>query len=179
MTFADTARAAASGSERRSWLRRLADSLPGFGLCLGGSAVWAAAMAGSVAAQLALSGWQTPVAIASVAAIFAVGGAVAFPLAFTAAGFFCHRRLEGRLAAALLAFTIVTIGCTATVYVLDYRRYYAEWHGDPFTARWIVEFAYTVAGALGQFAITGVRLYFPFGFVALLLISLWFARRTG
>jgi hypothetical protein len=179
VTLADTASAVASGTGRQSLLRRLLASLPSIGLCLAGSAIWATAMAASAAARLELSGWQTPEAIAAVAAVFATGGALAFPLAFTAAGLFGHRRFEGRMALTLLAFTVVTIGCTALVYALDYRRYYSEWHGDPFTSRWLVEFAYTVAGAFGQFAITGIRMYFPFGFALLLLVSFWFARRTG
>ena len=177
MTFAHAASAEAPDSGRRSRPRRLTASLPGLGLCLAGSALWAAAMAGSAAAKLVLSGWQTPMAIVAVAAVYAGGGALAFPLAFTAAGLFRSRRFEGRMALALLAFTIATIGCTALVYALDYQRYTGDSQGTPFTEPWLVELAYTLVGALGQFAIAGVRLYFPFGFVAILLVSVWFARR--
>jgi hypothetical protein len=35
-----------------------------------------------------------------------------------------------------------------------------------------------VAAAFYQFAVIGLRLYFPFGVVALLAASAWFARRA-
>jgi hypothetical protein len=177
MTFTGLASAVASATVPQSLVRRFAASLPGLGLCLAGSVAWAMAMAGSAAADLAFSGWQSPESIMRVAAVFGAGGALAFPIAFTAAGLLRSGRFESRFAAALLAFTIATSGCTALVYALDYRHAYSEWHGDPLSAQWAVEFAYTVAGALGQFALSGIRLYFPIGFAGLLGVSAWFARR--
>ena len=177
MTLAGLASAVASETGRRSLVERLVAGMPGLGVCVVGSLAWAAAMAAGVSAHLMLAGWLTPEAILRVATVHAAGGLLAFPIAYTAAGLFRERPAETRMAAALLAFTFATIACTAAVYALEYRRYYAEWHGDPFTARWAVEFAYTVAGALGQFAISGIRMYFPFGFAALLVVSAWFARR--
>ena len=177
MTVTGLASAIASRTRRQSLARRLVGSMPGLALGFGGSIVWAVAMAAGVAASLLLSGWQTPGAILQVAVVYAAGGALAFPLAFTTAGLLGGRLVEQRLAGALLAFTVITIGCTALVYAIDYCRY--EWHGDPFTTGWAVEVASTIAGALGQFAISGIRMYFPMGFAALLLVSLWFAPRTG
>ena len=40
------------------------------------------------------------------------------------------------------------------------------------------QFVFTTRGALIQFAVLGVRLFFPLGFVALFVASLWFARST-
>ena len=67
---------------------------------------------------------------------------------------------------------------TGGLYALDYRAYYAEWHADTFTRIWFLQFAHTIAAALYQFAVLGLRLFFPVGFAALLVASFWFARRA-
>ena len=43
---------------------------------------------------------------------------------------------------------------------------------------WFLQFTHTIAAALYQFAVLGLRLFFPFGFVALFVASFWFARRV-
>ena len=42
--------------------------------------------------------------------------------------------------------------------------------------RWISGIVFTVAAGVYQFAVLGIRLFFPVGFGALLGASLWFAR---
>ena len=53
-------------------------------------------------------------------------------------------------------------------------------NGTPTRSRriWFLQFAHTIAAALYQFAVLGLRLFFPVGFVALLVASFWFARRA-
>lgn len=111
--------------------------------------------------------------------MFAGGAAIAFPVGYSAAQFIAGpQRFEVRFAAAFLAFTAVTISITAAFYVFDYRDYYATWHANALTITWAYQQVFTTAGALVQFAFSGVRLYFPVGFIALLAASFWFARRA-
>lgn len=111
--------------------------------------------------------------------MFAAGAAIAFPIGCAVAQFIAGpRRFEVRFAAAFLAFTTATIAVTAAFYVFDYRDYYATWHADALTITWAYQQIFTTAGALVQFAFSGIRLYFPVGFLALLAASYWFARRV-
>lgn len=166
-----------------AWWRRTAArlrrSLPSWRVAAAGAALWAVAMAASAAIGLLADGWQSPAKIATVAAMFAAGAAIAFPIGCAVAQFIAGpHRFEVRFAAAFLAFTTVTIAVTAAFYVFDYRDYYATWHADALTITWAYQQIFTTAGALVQFAFSGVRLYFPVGFLALLTASFWFARRA-
>ncbi len=59
------------------------------------------------------------------------------------------------------------MGATTAIYALDYRSYYAQWHESVFTWTWLIQFAFTTAGATLQFAVSGLPLYFPLGFAGL------------
>lgn len=141
--------------------------------------LWGAAMGASALLVLLLENWETPQKIRTVAALFALGGAIAFPFGLILARFLSYRRQrETAFAIALLSLAAATIAMTAGFFALQYREYYAEWHADAFTRIWFLQFAHTVAAALYQFAVLGLRLFFPLGFVALLVGSFWFARRA-
>ena len=77
-----------------------------------------------------------------------------------------------------MSLAVATVAVTAGFFALQYRDYYAEWHAEAFTRIWFLQFAHTLAAALYQFAVLGLRLFFPLGFVALLVASFWFARRA-
>ena len=140
---------------------------------------WGIAMGASALLMLVLENWETPQKIRTVTALFALGGAVAFPLGLILARFLSYRRRrETALAAALLSLAFATVGVTAGLIALQNRDYYAQWHADTFTRIWFLQFAYTIAAALYQFSVLGLRLFFPLGFVALIAASLWFARRA-
>jgi hypothetical protein len=133
-------------------------------------------MGASSAVRLWLREWATPSALWAVVALFAAGGALAFPVGLYLARLVAPRRREGRFAATFLAFAVATLGLTSGLYVLVYRTYYATWHADAFSVTWIYQQVFTTAGALAQFAGLGLRLYFPVGFVALLVAAWWFSR---
>ncbi len=157
------------GASRRS---------PSLATHLVGAALWAAVMGLSPVACLWVRGWLQSSSIEAVGLVYAIGGGLAFPPALR----ICYRGardrgFEGRFAWAFLIFTATTILVTAVVYALDYRSYYAAWHDDALTKTWLIQFGFTTAGALAQFAVTGIRLYFPIGFIGLLAASLWFARQ--
>lgn len=136
-------------------------------------------MGGSALAMLMLAEWQTLYKIRVVAVFYALGGALAFPFGlFLARLVSAGMRRETAFAAMLLSLAVATMAVTAGLFSLQYRSYYAQWHADAFTRIWFLQFVFTVAAALYQFAVLGLRLYFPIGFVALLAVSAWFARRA-
>lgn len=167
----------AEGGLTRRLLLRLRRSFPPLATALVGSAGWALVMAASATTTLWTSGWETPEKYLAIALLFAVGAALAFPLGFTAARFVSSgKSAETVFAAAFLGFSLATVGVTAVIFSLDYRQYYATWHDEFLTIRWMFELFFTTAGALVQFAVFGMRLFFPIGFVALFLVSIWFVR---
>lgn len=170
----------AGGGPRLRRLRaRLRASLPSIGTALGGGVVWALAMAATASLGLYGEGWQNVEKARAVLVIYMAGAFVSFPLALWGATFASlGRSREVAFAAAFLALATLTIGITAAVYALDYRHYYVQWHADPFTAPWTLQFVFTVGGALYQFAVLGLRLYVPLGLAALFAASLWFALRA-
>ncbi|CAN7423199.1 hypothetical protein [Aminobacter sp. LjRoot7] len=159
--------------------RKLGQALPSLRLAILGAAVWGFAMGASAFLTLLLDHWETPVRVRAVVMLFALGGAVAFPIGWTLARLLsCHRGRETAFAAAFISLGVVTIGLTALFYALQYRAYYAEWHAAPFTITWAFQFVFTGLVALYQFAVLGLRLYFPGGFVALFAAAAWFASRS-
>lgn len=156
----------------------MSGALPPLLPTLGGALLWGIAMAASALGVLLFGDWETPQKIRTVTALFALGGAVAFPLALILARFLAYRRQrEVAFAVAFLSFASATACVTGGFFALQYREYYAEWHADAFTRIWFLQFVHTIAAALYQFAVLGLRLFFPIGFAALLVASFWFARR--
>ena len=170
-------RSAGAGRRGRA-IAAIRAAAPTWPVALAGSAAWACLMAASAAGGVSLSGWQTTAKITEVTLVFAVGGFLAFPLGLIAAGLLSHNaRPEPRFAAAFLALAFATIVLTAGVYAMQYRFYYARWHADAFTPTWMLQFLVTTMVAYLQFAVSGVRLYFPIGFLSLFIAAAWFARR--
>ncbi len=169
-----------STAKHSSWLAgALSGAMPPLLPTVGGAVLWGAAMGASALMVLVLENWETPQKIRIVTVLFALGGTLAFPVGLVLARFLSHRRRrETAFAAAFLSFAFVTACVTGGLFALQYREYYAEWHAEPFTRIWFLQFVHTIAAALYQFAVLGLRLFFPFGFVALLVVSLWFARRA-
>jgi hypothetical protein len=141
--------------------------------------LWGIAMGASALLVLVIENWETPQKIRTVTALFALGGAAAFPLGLILARFLSYRRQrETAFAVAFLSLAFATAAVTGGLFALQYRDYYSQWHADTFTRIWFLQFTHTIAAALYQFAVLGLRLFFPFGFVALLAVSFWFARRV-
>jgi hypothetical protein len=178
-TAAAPAPASPAGCGRAGRLAlRLRRSLPPLSATLAGAAFWAFTMTASALLALWEHGWQTPQKYGTIALLFASGAVLAFPLALLLARF-CSlgRPAETAFASMFVALSLSTVGITAGLFALDYRRYYATWHEDVLTITWVFQLVFTTAGALVQFAVLGMRLFMPVGFAGLFLASLWFARR--
>jgi hypothetical protein len=139
--------------------------------------VWSAAMAASAATGMVGDGWHDARRVAVVASIFAVGGLIALPVAaWLFARMSGARSLEGRLALALLCVGSATAAATAGVYAIVNLVINVEWTGIGLTRAFAMELVITVLSAFAQFAITGAALFFPGGFLCLLIAAAWFAR---
>jgi hypothetical protein len=140
---------------------------------------WAIVAGASALINLDLTGWETPDKFAVVVALFAIGGAAAFPASYFVASFLSvGRGREAAFAAMFACLMAATVGLTACLFAFVYRLYYAQWHAPAFTYIWTLELVFTAAAAIYQFAVLGVRLYFPIGFMALFAASFWFARQS-
>ncbi|TPI28372.1 hypothetical protein FJ414_27410 [Mesorhizobium sp. B3-1-6] len=135
-------------------------------------------MGASALANLLLAAWETPDSIRFVALLYGLGGGLAFPVGLMLARLVsCDRLWETAFAAAFVSLLAATLAFTGGLFALQYRSYYAEWHASAFTLTWAFESAFTMLTALYQFVVLGLRLYFPLGFAALVVASIWFARQ--
>ena len=167
---------------RLSLKRRLAAhfrrSLPPLATTLVGSACWALVMTATALLTIWTYGWQTPQKYGTIALLYAFGAALAFPPGLMLARFAAlGRSIETAFASMFLALSLSTVGMTAALFALQYRQYYAAWHADFLTITWGFQLVFTALTALVQFAVLGTRLFFPLGFFALFLASLWFVRQ--
>lgn len=109
--------------------------------------------------------------------IYWAGGAAAWLVALPLARLTARRRsVETRFAAHFALLSLGTVLCTAFVFAMDYRVFYAQWH-QPFGTRiWMFQFLFTSAGATYQFLVMGLGLYLPAGLPVLAGASLWLAK---
>ena len=156
---------------------RFARSLPSSVEIFAGGIIWAIAMATSATVGILLLDWETSAKIETVAVLYGLGGALSFPVGLFAARLLAlGRSAEVAFAAAFLSLATATVAITGLIFAFDYRTYYAEWHADTGSITWVFQLVFTTLAALYQFAVLGVRLLFPIGFVALFAASIWFAR---
>ncbi len=143
-----------------------------------GASLWAAVLAASAAAWLEINGRFGTSQWRAVVAVFAIGGLIAFPAGLFAARIVAAKGGARRFAAAFLCLGAASALGVAFVFSMQYRQYYAQWH-EPFpTIPWFFQLAFTGAGSVYQFAVLGMRMFFPLAFVALFAFSLWHARRA-
>nr|WP_195179790.1 hypothetical protein [Mesorhizobium sp. INR15] len=147
-------------------------------VALVGALLWAAAMGASALVNLWSDAWETPEKIRFVSLLYAAGGALGFPAGLYLARLVSlGRQWEVALAAAFVCLLAATLAFTGGLFALQYRSYYAEWHAPAFTPTWGFQLVFTTLTALYQFVVLGIRLYFPLGFAALAVASVWFARQ--
>ena len=153
-------------------------ALPSVRTALVGALLWGLAMGASALVNLLRDDWETPEKIRFVTLLYAAAGALAFPVGLFLARLLSRgRHWEVVLAATFVCLLVATLAFTGGLFALQYRSYYAEWHAPAFTLQWAFELVFTMLTALYQFVVLGIRLYFPLGFAALALISIWFARQ--
>ncbi|MCZ7450397.1 hypothetical protein O8B93_22700 [Agrobacterium rhizogenes] len=83
-----------------------------------------------------------------------------------------------RFAAACLAIVFFTLAVAAALFAFEYRIFYAQWHAPAFSRIWFFQQLFTSLGAVYQFAIFGLGLYFPFAALPLLAAGAFLCRRA-
>lgn len=134
-------------------------------------------MAGCACLSLVMQGRAQSFHLERLLAVYWAGGVAAWLIALPLARLAARRRgVETRFAAHFVLLSLGTILCTAFVFAMDYRHFYAQWH-HPFGTRiWLFQLLFTSAGAAYQFLVMGLRLYLPAGLPVLAGASLWLAR---
>ena len=156
---------------------KIAASAPTFAEAAFGSALWAAAIAGSAGFELWLAGWKSTDQAVFLVGFFAAGAFLAFAPAIWIGRLLSRGRVDAGFAATLLALMVLTIGLTAFFYAMQYRLYYAMWHDHDLTVRFVFQFVFTTLSAIYQFLVLGLRLLLPTGFLALIAAAWWNATR--
>ncbi len=156
---------------------RFAASLPPAGQWWGGAVAWALAMAASFLLSTTLFGRASGSHVATLTALYALGGLLGWTVAVPLIRFSGHGRTAPTVFSAwFLLLGITTIAATSALFALQYRLFYAHWHA-PFPSRiWVYQFIFTSASALYQFAVLGLRHFLPTAFVLLLALGILMAR---
>lgn len=144
-----------------------------------GALVWA--VCSSVAAAIGLyvrNRLETDHA-ADIIMLFFAGGLFGWLLAMAALHFLpASAALPLRFAAACLAIAFFTLAVAAAFFAFEYRIFYAQWHAPAFSRIWFFQQLFTSLGAIYQFCILGLGLYFPFAIVPLLPAGAILCRRA-
>lgn len=110
--------------------------------------------------------------------LFALGGALAYPPGLLVARFLSgNQHGERAFAAMLLSFGVCTAGITGLCYVVIHSVRHVDWQPGGSAEIWAFRIAFTILGALYEFAALGMRMYVPIGLAALFIVAAWHARR--
>ena len=170
---------AEGGAARRSKTGRLAASIPAASTVITGSAIWGAAMA--IAAVVGLY-WRDGLIIHSrlaVISLFFYGPAVGFAPGLMLSELICGK--AGRITRFIIGTIILTLAthtATAAIFALQYRVFYAHWHAEFPSITWCYQFVGTSIGAVYQFTVDSLYIYFPVAPLLFVALGLWFARRA-
>ncbi len=142
------------------------------------SCLWAAAMMLSAAISLYMLERVVERKSELLVTFFGLGGLIAFLIVTLLFRWVPGRWRKGqRFAAAFIGLSLATIGITALIFALHFRAYFAEWHDDHLSIRLAFETTFTIAAAIYQFLVLGLRLYLPLAVIALLGASWAFATK--
>jgi hypothetical protein len=142
------------------------------------SVLWASAMMTSAIFNLFLLERASDKNTILLVLFFGLGALLAFPLTVTVMRWIpTSWRYGQRFALSFLTLMLLTIGFSAFIFALQFRIYYAQWHDDEYSRRFMFETVFTILSAVYQFLVLALRLYLPFGLLALLGASWGFATK--
>jgi hypothetical protein len=141
--------------------------------------VWALAMAAAGASSLLWTrGWAPDAQAKLLIGMFAAGGFCGYLAARLLLGVVpAHWTATRRFSAAFILIGAGTVGFTALFYSLEFLNYFSRWHDDHASKRLLFETVFTILSACYQFLVLGLRLYIPFGLLALAVASWGYAQR--
>jgi hypothetical protein len=159
------------------FFRHVWNSRPSFFETAETALIWGAVVPFCMLADYFLWRHMAPPSASRVAIIFGLGAAFAAPVAFWLAKIIGQKNINSAFAATFVLLSIGTLGLTALIFAFDFWLYFSQWHGEVFSGLWTNQFVFTFASAIYQFLVSGLRLYLPFGLIALVLASMWASRR--
>lgn len=118
-------------------------------------------------------GYGIQAQVISIAAIYFGGGLLAFVPTLFVVNFLAPRPGIARIVVMGVLLSLATIIMTSGVMALVFRSYFSQWHAPFLTRSWMWQQLFTVAGAVYQYLVIGLRFYMPVGIMALILASLW------
>ncbi len=141
--------------------------------------VWALAMAATGAVSLVWTrGWALDAQSQLLIGLFAAGGLFGFTAARLMLGFVPDSwTASRRFAVGFILIGAGTVGFTALFFALQFLDYFSQWHDDHASVRLLFQTVFTILSACYQFLVLGLRLYIPFGLLALTLAALAYAQR--
>lgn len=162
-------------SDRQAFRNKVSASL----FPLLASLVWATCSAATAALGLYLRNRLETDHATDIIVLFFCGGLLGWPLAMVALRFLpASAGLPLRFAASCLAIAFFTLAVAATLFALQYRIFYAQWHAPALSRIWFFQQFFTSLGAIYQFCVLGLGLYFPFAAVPLALAGAILCRRA-
>jgi hypothetical protein len=144
-----------------------------------GSAAWGLSMAFAAAAGLYFSHALIVIQSLAIVSLLFYGPAAGFAPGLWLAELICGKAgRKTRFVVGTVILALATHTATAAIFALQYRVFYAHWQADFPSVVWCFQFAFTTASALYQFTIDSRYVYFPLAPLLLVLLGIWFARRT-
>ncbi|MDR6189837.1 hypothetical protein QE372_002105 [Agrobacterium pusense] len=162
-------------SDRRNFRDR---ALPALFILLGALG-WSVCSAASAAIGLYARNRLETDHVADIITLFFTGGFFGWLLALAALRVLPALKSQPlRLATACLAIAFFTLAVAAALFAFEYRIFYAQWHAPTFSRIWFFQQLFTSLGAVYQFVVLGLGLYFPFAALPLVPAGAMLCRRA-
>ncbi|MDA8870789.1 hypothetical protein N9H93_05365 [Rhizobiaceae bacterium] len=134
----------------------------------------------SAAAGLITQGWSIDATLWQTVMPFGIAGL----LGGGATAYIMQRLLRPadwpkRMALAVFALAVLTVGFAVVWHVVEYRLYFSQWHSPAFTVPWAFQNVFTALGAAYLFASTGLVLFIPWAVIGWLILGHGLATRQS
>ena len=139
--------------------------------------IWAVAIAACVTLHFLQIGWAADSALWPITAIYGCGSLIGgYSAVLLAQCITLHRTTNVRFALFFVLLTLFTLGFTLTIFILQHRLYFSQWHSDIGSITWFFQLFFTSLGSIFLFLLTGLRPLLPWGVIALFIASFAFSR---
>jgi hypothetical protein len=170
--------ASARLSALRCMLTRLGDSIPSPSTILFGSVILGALSAMSTLVGLYLRDGFVIFARDAIVLMYFYGAAVGFAPGLTLANLLAgDRKPVPRFIIGTIILFLSVHTATAALFALQYRVFYAHWHASFPSITWCYQLVFTSAGAVYQFTVDSLYIYYPVAPFVFIALGLWFAGR--
>ena len=143
-----------------------------------GAVLWSVVMAASATLELYRVGHGNSEKSRTLVAVFALSASLSWLIARSRLALVPPKWVvTQRLAAAVLALGLFTLGITAVMFAVHDMRYLVAWPYDHLSLGVAFEVSFNIAATIYQFLVLGLPLFFPIGLTGLLGASWLFAMK--